>query len=55
MRAMVSFLPLELEGDGEESGDDLEQAVNRRERNKQEITERTERGGEPIREICSQT
>src|SRR4051794_34342302 len=43
MRAMVSFLELELEEEEDES-EDLEQPVKRKEKIKQERTERTERG-----------
>jgi hypothetical protein len=43
MRAMVSFLELEPEEEGEES-EDLEQPVKRKDKIKQERTERTERG-----------
>jgi hypothetical protein len=42
MRAMVSFLELDAEGEEEES-EDLEQPVKRNERIKQERAERTER------------
>ena len=42
IRAMVSFLPLELDEEGE-SDEDLEQPMKNKERIKQEITERAER------------
>jgi hypothetical protein len=43
MRAMVSFLEVESEGE-DEGSEDLEQDVRRNERIKQERTERTEKG-----------
>jgi len=43
MRAMVSFLELEPEGEEEES-EDLEQPVKRNERIKQKLTKGTKRG-----------